>query len=306
MKWRKTMLASNILNSLYTSLNQGTPDIIAKTISKLFRTLFEMRRDMSKVDWDNFCNDARQHPLFDLMKQDPFTMHGISRPRGYPGDAALMDYLYRITPINTTEFGKQAYDFMSNAPEGKGVCNRAQLIAALIDKIAQNKPIRVLSVASGHLREAAMSQAVFDGKVEITAFDQDPISLEIISKSGIPNVKTMQGSVARLILGRYPELKDFDLVYAAGLYDYLSERIAEVMTTWMVEATKSGGTTLLTNFVHGTPSVGYMEAFMNWHLIYRSMDELVTTTDEVKDQISSSTTYFDADNVIAFVELKKV
>jgi hypothetical protein len=107
------------------------------------------------------------------------------------------------------------------------------------------------------------------------------------------------------MLGKYKELTNFDLVYAAGLYDYLPDKIATDMTTWMVGATKPGGITLLTNFITGTPTDGYMEAFMNWPLIYRNIDQLGNTANAVRGQVSATKSYFDDDNVIAFIELHK-
>ena len=43
------------------------------------------------------------HPLGELLHRDPFTRRGFDKPRGYAGDAVLIDYLYATAPPGQLE-----------------------------------------------------------------------------------------------------------------------------------------------------------------------------------------------------------
>jgi hypothetical protein len=59
-------------------------------------------------------------------------------------------------------------------------------------------------------------------------------------------------------------------VYAAGLFDYLSDPVAAALASRMFEMTRPGGVVLIPNFLEGVRDAGYMEGVMDWHLIYRN------------------------------------
>ena len=153
-----------------------------------------------------------------------------------------------------------------------------------------------------------MSTALLEGKVsEYVGFDQDKNSLaHVQERLGDNNVRTVRGSIADLLLARRNDFGNFDLVYAAGLYDFLSQKLATRLTTWMFNATRPGGITLLTNYLPDPIGAGFMEAFMEWNLVFRTPEELVGTTARIpSEQIAERTVYLEKDKKIVFVELRK-
>lgn len=311
------IMSDSMINKRHRFLDQISgqfhrdPLSVSNAMSTLLMGLKEARKEMPPEQWRTFCKEvAARHELYQLVQQDPFTKHSATRPRGYPGDAELLDYLYGLRKTPSTPLGDNIFDFMTkDTAASGGVRARAQIIADIIDRLAEQRgSIRVLSIACGHLREADMSNAVKQGKVkEYVAFDQDTRSLELVDKRfGGMNVKTLQGSVAEILIGKHKDLGGFDLVYAAGLYDYLSQKLATKMTTWMFNATAPGGTTLLTNFLSDISTIGYMEAFMNWELIYRTAEELADTASRIPaERIAHKKTYTEEYQTIVFVELQK-
>jgi extracellular factor (EF) 3-hydroxypalmitic acid methyl ester biosynthesis protein len=69
----------------------------------------------------------------------------------------------------------------------------------------------------------------------------------------------------------------------------------------------AGGTLLVANFLPGIRDRGYMESFMNWHLIYRTLDDIeALTLDVPRDLIARQTRFEDPTRNIGFVEACRV
>lgn len=299
----------HLLDQTFEQIHRD-PLAVAHTMSNLLDGLHKVRHAVAPEQWQSFCKEVvPQHRLTQVISEDPFTTHSVRKPRGYAGDAELLDYIYGHRQAPASSVGKTIFNFTTNTPASRAVRNRANMIAKIIDRMAEERgPIRVLSIACGHLREADMSEAVREGKVaEYVAFDQDQRSIAHVNERlGGKNVRTVEGSVVDLLKGRHDDLGGFDFVYAAGLYDYLTQRLATRMTTWMFNATRPSGMTLLTNYLRDIGGDGYMEAFMQWELIFRSPEELADTTRRIPaNQIASTKTYVDDDNMIVFVEVHK-
>lgn len=277
----------------------------------LMRGLLQVRRAADAESWETFCRtEAIGHPIGALLWQDPFTAHSFDRPRGYPGDAQLLDYLYgeASLPASTSKVGAGVFAYMMGCRGAYGVRWRRRTLARLIDETADFFPSpRVLSVASGHLREAADSAALRNGRIsELIAFDQDADSLAHVSDAyaGTP-VRIVNNSV-RSILGGRLDLQGFQLVYAAGLYDYLSDRTAAKLTRLMFDMLAPGGRLFVANFLPYLPETGYMETFMDWKLIYRTARQMLALAADIGgEEWTSQRLLHDEQHSIICLELVK-
>ena len=153
-----------LLNDVYHQLSH-TDSFTSEPIDKLFLGLRHIRLEAPPDAWTHFVQQvALPHPLKDLLHQDPFTRRSFEKPRGYAGDADLLDFIYGNRSADTSSaHGHSVFQYTTNAPASKAVRYRRDLLAALIDALAQErKEPRILSLACGHLREAHLSQAVQD------------------------------------------------------------------------------------------------------------------------------------------------
>ena len=273
--------------------------------------LSEIRRASDAVEWDAiFQSQAINHPVSRLIWQDPFTDHSFRRPRGYPGDASLLDYIYGIrpAPTDTSSIGAEIFKFNSDRQAPKSVRSRADVLARTIDEVADVRPSpRILSIACGHLREAQRSKAVVGGRVgEFYALDQDEESLAEVQRT-YPGkgLHTIKQSV-RAILAENVRFDDLDLVYAAGLYDYLSDRVATRLTRLMFDMLAPGGRLLVANFAPCVNDIGYMESFMGWKLIYREAEQMLACGSEINaSEWKSQRLFWDEHESIVFLEITK-
>jgi extracellular factor (EF) 3-hydroxypalmitic acid methyl ester biosynthesis protein len=252
---------------------------IEGALDELFEDLRERREEKSQ-DWPAYTRACLNHPVCRLLHQDPFTYRAFAKPRGYAGDAVMMDYIYGLGEAgqaarNATPLGRSIFEYMDTRPSAKAVRYRRRLIAGLIDRVAERQAPGVLAVAAGHLREVELSRAVQTGKIrEFVAFDQDETSLDLVARDYARlGVQTIPGSVRQILSGK-ARLGQYDFVYAAGLFDYLSGPVAAALTRRMFEMTRPGGLMLIPNFLTGVRDSGYMEAFMEWRLIYRNHAEM--------------------------------
>lgn len=273
--------------------------------------LKERRRELSGDAWRQYVRQLREHPLLELLHSDPFTKRAFIKPRGYAGDAVMMDYIYgygveqfEALPAHI----RKVFDYCTTTSAPLAVRFRRQLLAETIDAAAArlDRPADVLAVAAGHLREADLSCAVRTRRANVTAIDQDEESLRVIRDDyGRHSVKTVAASVRRIIAGRVP-LEPCDLAYSAGLYDYLPAAAATRLTAIMFDALRPGGRLLVANFLPDIMDLGYMEGIMDWQLIYRDDAEMRCLLGEIDTrEIAGTSQFHDPLGNITFLTVTK-
>jgi SAM-dependent methyltransferase len=252
---------------------------ITQGMQTLFASLARTRAVLEEPEWKRFCEDCRRHPIRELVHQDPITERSFTKPRGYSGDAVLMDMMYgrRTRHMEAaTPLGQVAARYVYGQPSAQSVRERRELLARKIDTVAQETPdARILSVACGHLREAPLSAAVRERRLgQFLALDQDPRSLAVVEQElASHGIQVVPGSVRTLLKGE-TRFTGLDFIYAAGLYDYLPQPVALQLTRVLFSMLRSGGRLLVANYTDGAQDAGYMEAFMDWWLLYREQSEV--------------------------------
>lgn len=251
-------------------------------IRRLARDLHATRSKVPPAVWQALVPVVQDHPAAEFVLQDPFTNWSFRKPRGYSGDAHLLDFIYGHPAVaeeiaEATPFGRKLYAATRQASSSVAVRERRDLLTRWIDETAaaRDGDAAILTIAAGHLREADASAALREGRIgKWIAVDQDPMSVgSLVRDFRGTCVEAIDGSVRGLMHDAYG-LDRFDLIYAAGLYDYLSESVAIRLTRKCLQMLKPGGTFVFANFAKGIGVDGYMETFMNWSLLLRSDAEM--------------------------------
>jgi len=270
-----------------------------------------LHQEVDEHTWDEVVRPGvLAHELHQLMLADPYTGRAFHKPRGYAGDAEIMDYLYyRNPPANTSPLGQQLFAITTSLPNSLSIADRRHRVAQLIDHAAdtRHRPVRVLAVASGHLREAELSTAMRRGAVrEIVALDQDLRSLEVVQRdyARLP-IKCAPQSIQRLLTPR-PDLGKFDVIYSAGMFNYLPDPLAWRLTSFLFDLLSPGGTLMAANFVPGNENRAYMESFMDWRVIMRDETQMMQLVSELPSaQIAERSISTDLGKNIAYLEIMK-
>lgn len=301
---------THVLDDVHEKISSGR---VHEGMSELLPALQTMRLNAGEPQWKEFVQQCLNHPLRELVHQDPFTYRAFSKPRGYAGDAVLLDYIYGreegwSVPPETTELGQQIFDFTTRSMACEGVRARRGFIADVLDHFVEQTPRpHVLSIAAGHLREALLCAAVKRRKIgRFVAFDQDEESLTEVRRCyGSQGVTPVHGSIRQLLLQKV-DLGHFDLVYSTGLFDYVPLNTAQRLTWVMFQMLRSRGRLLVANFLPGILDLGYMETYMGWNLIYRTRTEMLQVSDRIPQSEIRDIRLFAEDNQnIIFLEITK-
>jgi SAM-dependent methyltransferase len=255
---------------------------VGQIMLRLFTAMNTVRNRYSPKVWEQLIPIAQNHAVARYCHEDPFTRWSFEKPRGYSGDAGLLDFIYAHPSVQplldaASPMGKALHSFVSQAPACVAVRERRDLLAQLVDDVASSRggEAEILTIATGHLRESAMSQALKDKTIKRwIALDQDPLSVGAVASEYVGTaVEAVNGSVGT-ILKRAQTFGTFDFIYAAGLYDYLADEVAIKLSQRCVQMLKPHGTFLFANFADEIPDDGYMETFMNWALLLRSEEDM--------------------------------
>ena len=286
---------------------------VAEGMHDLLPILQARRIRSSDPAWAEFVEKCLAHPLQELLHQDPFTHRVFSKPRGYAGDAVMLDYVYGReegwpAPAGTSALGKEIFQFTTASSACEAVRARRGYIADLVDKLSEDvrKP-HVLAVASGHLREALLCSTIRRRRFSrFVALDSDPRSLEEVTRCyGQFGVQTCNAGVRHLLTRRL-DLGLFDLVYSTGLYDYLQLPAAQRLTASLFDLLRPRGRLLIANFLPGILDQGYMESYMAWKLIFRTRQDMLMIAEEIPLSDIHDIRIFAEDNQnIIFLQITK-
>ena len=173
--------------------------------------------------------------------------------------------------------------------------NRIDILCGYLDDAAERarteqRPMRVLNVGCGpaievrrfiakHSRPELLSFTLLDFSEPTINYTQARIDDVCAAHGRTADVQFVHQSVHDLLKhaakrGTHLDKKGFDLVYCAGLFDYLSDKVCSRLLQYFVSRTNPGGTVLVTNVHSSNPQKISMEHLLEWHLIYRDEAQL--------------------------------
>lgn len=250
---------------------------VGTALDTLGAALTAAKRSLPGQEWASLIRLCRAHPLRDVLHQDPLTARAFAMSRGYQGDAELLDIIYSgrwqgdVSPL-----GASIFDYTIRCQAPSAVRERRRFLAAQIDRCCEETPgAAILSVACGHLRELEVSRAAERRAFgRFAALDRDPATLAYVEQTWGPRGVDARAVSVEMFMSDERPAEHFDLIYAAGLYDYLDDQLAQYVTARLFAMLNAGGRLLIGNYTPETRDAGYMEAFMGWELAYRDADAM--------------------------------
>jgi len=248
--------------------------------------------------WAEARRALHDHPLHRVLMEDPYTARAAHKPRGYAGDAELIDLIYDRTPPHGSS--TRAVSMFSNSiafPVAEAVRQRRDYAEQRLS-VAWAAGKRICALACGHLREA--DPLTGRDVSNIVAVDQDALSLAVVRATHGETIRAEQANVIHFLRSAAKRGERFDLIYTLGLTDYFDTRAMSLLHRLMKDCLEPGGEIMLANFLPGHLAIGWMDAVMDWHLIYREEADLHRHAAEIG---MTARTFRDPTDSIAFCEM---
>lgn len=275
-------------NPIWSTLDAFDADVqhldVPEAMTRLVRSLADHRRNAPLESWKAYCGAIGEHPAIVRLLEDPYSRDARTKPAGYAGDARTLDYVYLQHPgaPMPTRRGRAVFDVATSVPIAAAVRERSRALARQIVDCARatrstsDQRLRVASIACGHARELDHVPQVERARVAYWGLDQDARSVEHCRARFGPSTLAATfdaGSVRDVVTGR-TRIPTSDLVYASGLFDYLDERAGALLVKRLFAAVDIGGSVLVPNLTPRNEERGYMEAVMDWWMVYRTESDL--------------------------------
>lgn len=115
---------------------------LTTTPDTLVHDLHGLRQGLPSGIWyESATIGCRQHPVMQLLQQDPFTSRAFRKPRGYAGDAVMLDYIYAAEDgfalpdlDKSSELGRRINQYTSNGAAPRAVRARRRII---VDRLSE-------------------------------------------------------------------------------------------------------------------------------------------------------------------------
>ena len=238
-----------------------------------------------------FCR-RQLHPY---LLSSPFMHRIYVKPLGYAGDYEMVNMILRDPCEGASLFAKLLNVFILNQVPAVAHRNRVTYLTQKFTEESlrirqQSRTLTILNLGCGPAREVqdflAHSELSERADFELLDFDEETLAytgrtLEEIKRKHNRRtpVKMVKKSVHQILKqsGKPKQPgQQYDLIYSAGLFDYLNDRTCKTLLSYFYDLLAPGGLLLATNVESQNPIRKIMEFMFEWHLIYRTSQDFAS------------------------------
>jgi extracellular factor (EF) 3-hydroxypalmitic acid methyl ester biosynthesis protein len=242
-----------------------------------------------------------QRHLHPIVLCAPFAHRSYNKPLGYAGDYEMVNMMLRDPQEGGSLFAKVFNVWLLHQGSAAAHRNRINhLKQRLTEETAAaaraGRQANVLNLGCGPALEVQefLAQSELSNSARFTLLDFNEETLEHAGQAlrqrqqqfnRSTSIKLVKRSVQQLLkdLARGDGLSrgtQYDLIYCAGLFDYLPDRTCKRLMTLFYQSLAPGGLVLATNVSPSSPNRGSLELILDWHLIYRSATQVAVLKPE--------------------------
>lgn len=263
--------------------------------------------------------------LHPLVLCSPFVYRTYHKPLGYAGDYEMVNMILRDPYEGASLFAKIVNVCFLKNPPAEAHRNR---IKYLTNKLAEEtkrvhalgRRAKIFNLGCGPSKEVQnfMRQHDLSDRAIFTLLDFNDETLEHASGllKEVRNSHRRQTELSFFKKSVHQILKEaarpgpemmpgtYDLVYCAGLFDYMSDRICKRLMNIFYDLLAPGGLLIATNVDASKPFRHSMEFILEWHLICRNEAQFAALNPE-KAPPGQFTVTHEQTGVNVFIEVRK-
>lgn len=220
-----------------------------------------------------------------IFLRGEYIVWSLNKPYGYAGDFKIIDDIYQNNPT-TTGFDRLFDNYFQMSAISVAVRNRKEDFKRLIIDFIKNrraKKVRIMDLASGPCRDIKEILALHNSlcqKAVFDCYDSDERAIKYAQNllREYRNINFTKLNIVRLAFKKDVTSfinKRYDLIYATGLFDYFSGRLAVAIVQNLRKLLLPYGILAISNVrdKYSNPSVHFMEWVGDWNLVYRTDEE---------------------------------
>jgi extracellular factor (EF) 3-hydroxypalmitic acid methyl ester biosynthesis protein len=261
-----------------------------------------------------------QRELHPFVLCDPFLHRSFTKPLGYAGDYETVNMIVGESEARLNAYALILNAFHLSSAPAAAHRNRIRILRNMIRREARRRAnggnaLRVLDIGCGPAVEVQRLVGSDDmpPHSEFTLVDFNEETLEFAeraiqraaAKGSNPIVLRMVHQSIHELLeaasAKLPVAGEYDMIYCAGLFDYLSDRVCQKLVRLYYSWTAPGGVVVVTNVHERNPIRGYMEHLAEWYLVYRNEPQLL----QFAPPGSRSRVFSDPTTVNIFLEVRR-
>jgi len=232
------------------------------------------------------------HPL---VMCSPFVYRTYHKPLGYAGDYGMVNMILGDPHEGSTLFAKLVNVVFLRNPPAEAHRNRIKHLRQRLGEETRRvssagRRTRILNLGCGPAREIQLflAEDAASDVADFTLLDFNAETLDFAAQS-LRQIQMESGrhtglqfevrSVNQLLkeamrLPPRDQQACYDLVYCAGLFDYVSDRVCRRLVELFYSWLAPGGLLLVTNVDAAKPFRHSMDYILEWHLICRNRQQM--------------------------------
>lgn len=279
--------------SMFKATELVLAPFVTATLTELGRKAHHIVKSMPNKETLRYAKGIFRRELDEYFRHAPFIERARKKPLGYAGDFEMMNQIYRNEFEGSSLFGALLHKWGINEASSHSVRYRRTYFKEKFRELSRlGREIKIASIAAGPAKEIVdylgeVSQAELD-LFTFVIIDQDKEAL-LNAKRHITEVLLrhekdvkviyVPTSVKQILEGGDAPRKlsslGFDMIYSVGLYDYLTQPVAKLLTRELTSWLNPGGQIHIGNFHPSNPTHTMSELAAEWSLILRTEPELL-------------------------------
>jgi extracellular factor (EF) 3-hydroxypalmitic acid methyl ester biosynthesis protein len=299
-------------------------EITTPLLPRLHELFQDFEREASLIPAEQSFAHKRyvQHDLHPLLMTAPFVHRAFTKPLGYAGDYEMVNMMLRDAREGATTYAQLLNSLHLRTGVAQAHRNRIAILKGYL-KDAINScesagvVANILDVGCGPAKEIQDLIPEYSS-IEKCRFNLLDFNIETlaVTKSEIERLATehhrrlqvafTHESVHDLLKKAIKNQEGpggvrYDLIYCAGLFDYLSGKVCSRLLRLFYHWIRPGGLILVTNVHPSNPNRVAMEHVLEWHLVYRSVEDMSL----LYPRMGSQKVFRDETGINVFLEIIK-